>query len=92
MNATKIILICVLLVSVMLIAFFKPTNSSGHIKNTNDLRVSSSPSQQPKIISAIQNSLTLEQCIEIALESNPIIGSKRCEINEVNAQLSETLS
>lgn len=87
MNATKIILRRVLLVSVMLSVFFKPTNSLGQIKNTND-----SPSQQSKIISTIQNSLTLEQCIKIALENNPSIGYKRWEIKAVNAQKNKAIS
>lgn len=81
MNTTKIILICVLFASVMLSAFFEPTHSFGQIKNTND-----SPYQQSKIISPIQDSFTLEQCINIALENNPGIGYKRWEIEAVNAQ------
>jgi len=87
MNATKIILRCVLFLSVMLSVFFITTNSSGQIKNTND-----SPYYQSKTISTIQDSLTLEKCIKIALENNPSIGYKRWEIKAINAQRNEAIS
>jgi len=87
MKAIKIILRCVLLVSVMLSAFFKPTNSLGQVKNINDTF-----SEQSKTINAVPDSLTLEQCIKIALENNPGIGYKRWEIKAVNAQRNEAVS
>jgi outer membrane protein TolC len=71
----------------MLSVFFKPTNSLGQVKNTNDTF-----SEQSKTINAVPDSLTLEQCIKIALENNPGIGYKKWEIKAVNAQRNEAVS
>jgi len=83
---------CISLLSVILINPFKPVNSLGQIKNANNLRKSIPDPQKLKNLSTIQASLTLKQCIEIALKKNPNIGYKSWEIKENNAQRNKAAS
>lgn len=85
-NQIQIFLARVLFVSVLLITIFKPANGLGQIKKTNHLREGLPPPQRSKIVSTIQDSLTLKQCIKIALENNPKIVYRSWEIKEANAQ------
>ena len=54
--------------SVLWTTIFKPANALGQIKNTDHLREGLPAFQQSEIVSVIQDSLTLKQCIKINLE------------------------
>jgi len=92
MNLIKFNFICNILALVIMIIICKSANTIAQIKNTNNSGENILASQRLNIKSTIQDSLTLKQCIEIALKNNPGIGYKSWEIKEVNAQKNKAAS
>jgi len=88
----KIIVLDLLLFVVIGMNLLKPADASGAIHTDDGLRKSSLASLQLNAASEINDSLTLKQCIKIALENNPFIGYKNWQIEEVNAQRKEASS
>jgi outer membrane protein TolC len=92
MNQIKIISMGAMLIFVISTNSLKPVHAGELTGNVNILRENPPTSKTSRSISENQDSLTLNQCIKIALENNPLIGYKSWEIEEVNAQIKEASS
>ena len=86
MNSINRIVVRIFSVYVLGISILRPMGGLGQIKHSNPLRENLPVFAQSECVGVIQDSLTLKQCIKIALEHNPGIGYKSWEIKEVNAQ------